>query len=167
MLNSLFLRTQPMHRWSELFIPTLREAPADAEVASHKFLVRAGYIRQLAAGHLLLSFSRPTLVQQNHGHRPPGDGQDRPGVLPAGIASARTLGSQRPLVGDGRQPVSPERPQGRRSLPRHDRRRSHDRDRPQRAAQLQATAADLVPDSNASFATSLAPSPACCASASS
>ena len=39
-----------MHRWSELFIPTLREAPADAEVASHKFLVRAGYIRQLVAG---------------------------------------------------------------------------------------------------------------------
>jgi prolyl-tRNA synthetase len=39
-----------MYRWSELFIPTLREAPADAEVASHKFLVRAGYIRQLGAG---------------------------------------------------------------------------------------------------------------------
>ncbi|HEU5350723.1 MAG TPA: proline--tRNA ligase, partial [Terracidiphilus sp.] len=30
--------------------PTLREAPADAEVASHKFLLRAGYIRQLGAG---------------------------------------------------------------------------------------------------------------------
>jgi prolyl-tRNA synthetase len=39
-----------MHRWSELFIPTLRDAPADAEVASHRFLTRAGYIRQLAAG---------------------------------------------------------------------------------------------------------------------
>jgi prolyl-tRNA synthetase len=39
-----------MHRWSKLFIPTLREAPADAEVASHKFLVRAGYVRQLGAG---------------------------------------------------------------------------------------------------------------------
>jgi prolyl-tRNA synthetase len=39
-----------MHRYSKLFIPTLREAPADAEVASHKFLIRAGYIRQLAAG---------------------------------------------------------------------------------------------------------------------
>ncbi len=39
-----------MHRWSQLFIPTLREAPADAEVASHKFLVRAAYVRQLAAG---------------------------------------------------------------------------------------------------------------------
>ena len=39
-----------MHRWSKLFIPTLREAPADAEVASHRFLVRSGYIRQLGAG---------------------------------------------------------------------------------------------------------------------
>src|SRR6201996_536276 len=39
-----------MYRWSQLFIPTLREAPADAEVASHKFLLRAGYIRQVGAG---------------------------------------------------------------------------------------------------------------------
>ena len=39
-----------MYRWSKLFIPTLREAPADAEVASHKFLLRAGYVRQLSAG---------------------------------------------------------------------------------------------------------------------
>ncbi|MBI3475259.1 MAG: proline--tRNA ligase [Acidobacteria bacterium] len=39
-----------MHRWSALFIPTLREAPADAEVASHKLLVRSGYVRQLGAG---------------------------------------------------------------------------------------------------------------------
>jgi prolyl-tRNA synthetase len=39
-----------MHRWSQLFIPTLREAPADAEVASHKLLLRAGYIRQLGSG---------------------------------------------------------------------------------------------------------------------
>ena len=37
-------------RWSQSFIPTVREAPADAEVASHIFLIRAGYIRQLAAG---------------------------------------------------------------------------------------------------------------------
>jgi prolyl-tRNA synthetase len=39
-----------MHRWSRLFVPTLREAPADAEVASHKFLLRSGYVRQLGAG---------------------------------------------------------------------------------------------------------------------
>src|SRR5437588_3819702 len=38
-----------MH-WSKLFIPTLRENPAEAEVVSHQLLLRAGYIRQLAAG---------------------------------------------------------------------------------------------------------------------
>ncbi len=37
-------------RWSEVFIPTLREVPAEAEAASHQFLMRAGYIRQVAAG---------------------------------------------------------------------------------------------------------------------
>src|SRR5579872_1539670 len=36
--------------WSYLFIPTLRENPAEAEVVSHQLLLRAGYIRQLAAG---------------------------------------------------------------------------------------------------------------------
>ncbi len=41
---------KPMHRWSQIFIPTLREAPTDAEVASHKLLLRAGYVRQLGAG---------------------------------------------------------------------------------------------------------------------
>ncbi len=37
-------------RWSKLFVPTLRDVPADAEVASHRLLLRAGYIRQLGAG---------------------------------------------------------------------------------------------------------------------
>jgi prolyl-tRNA synthetase len=37
-------------RQSHLFVPTLREAPADAEAVSHKLLVRGGYIRQVAAG---------------------------------------------------------------------------------------------------------------------
>src|SRR5919204_3878353 len=37
-------------RASQLFLPTLREAPADAEAVSHKLLVRGGYIRQLSAG---------------------------------------------------------------------------------------------------------------------
>ncbi len=36
--------------WSGLFIPTLRDNPAEAEVASHRLLLRAGYIRQVAAG---------------------------------------------------------------------------------------------------------------------
>ncbi len=37
-------------RWSQMFIPTLREAPAEAEVASHIMLLRGGYVRQLASG---------------------------------------------------------------------------------------------------------------------
>ncbi|MDJ0664354.1 MAG: proline--tRNA ligase [Acidimicrobiia bacterium] len=37
-------------RWSQAFIPTLRDDPTDAEAASHKLLVRAGFIRQLMAG---------------------------------------------------------------------------------------------------------------------
>ena len=37
-------------RMSQLLVRTLREAPADAEVASHQLLVRAGYIRRLASG---------------------------------------------------------------------------------------------------------------------
>lgn len=39
-----------MLRMSNLFLRTLRDDPADAEVASHKLLVRAGYIRRIAAG---------------------------------------------------------------------------------------------------------------------
>ncbi|MBJ22875.1 MAG: proline--tRNA ligase [bacterium] len=38
-------------RWSSAFIPTLRDDPADAEAVSHKLLVRAGFMRQLMAGH--------------------------------------------------------------------------------------------------------------------
>ena len=37
-------------RWSQYFIPTLREDPADAEVVSHRLLLRAGLVRQLASG---------------------------------------------------------------------------------------------------------------------
>jgi len=37
-------------RYSKLFLPTLKEDPADAEVISHKLMIRAGMIRKLAAG---------------------------------------------------------------------------------------------------------------------
>ncbi len=37
-------------RWSQALIPTLKESPADAEIASHKLLLRAGLIRKLAGG---------------------------------------------------------------------------------------------------------------------
>ncbi len=37
-------------RWSKLYAPTLKEAPADAEVVSHKLMIRAGMIRKLTSG---------------------------------------------------------------------------------------------------------------------
>ncbi len=39
-----------MKYWSQTFIPTLKESPADAEIASHKLLLRAGLVRKLAGG---------------------------------------------------------------------------------------------------------------------
>ena len=39
-----------MKYWSQTFIPTLKESPADAEIASHKLLLRAGLVRKLGAG---------------------------------------------------------------------------------------------------------------------
>jgi prolyl-tRNA synthetase len=37
-------------RYSRVFLPTLKEVPAEAEVMSHKLLLRAGMIRKLASG---------------------------------------------------------------------------------------------------------------------
>lgn len=37
-------------RWSQTFIPTMKEVPADAEIPSHRLMLRAGLIRQLMAG---------------------------------------------------------------------------------------------------------------------
>ena len=41
-------------RWSQLYVPTLREDPADADAVSHRLLVRGGFVRQLMAGHYSL-----------------------------------------------------------------------------------------------------------------
>ncbi|GAA1784776.1 proline--tRNA ligase [Actinomadura chokoriensis] len=41
-------------RWSQMFVPTLREDPAEADAPSHRLLLRAGFVRQLTAGHYSL-----------------------------------------------------------------------------------------------------------------
>src|ERR1700687_2145020 len=51
-------------RMSKSFVPTLKEVPADATVASHQLLVRAGYIRQLAAGiYSILPLAQRSLLK--------------------------------------------------------------------------------------------------------
>ena len=53
--------------WSKLFIPTLRENPAEAEVVSHQLLLRAGYIRQLSAGiYSYLFLAQRSLLKIEH-----------------------------------------------------------------------------------------------------
>src|SRR5436189_5718845 len=44
------LARSPAMRTSQFFLATLKEAPADAELVSHKLMLRAGLIRRLAAG---------------------------------------------------------------------------------------------------------------------
>ena len=86
-----------MQRWSKLFIPTLREAPADAEVASHKFLVRSGYIRQLGAGIYNYLFLGQRSINKIIGIvREEMDRIGQEFYLPA-IHAARALGQERPL----------------------------------------------------------------------
>jgi prolyl-tRNA synthetase len=41
-------------RWSQMYVPTLRQDPADADAASHRLLLRAGFVRQLMSGHYSL-----------------------------------------------------------------------------------------------------------------
>src|SRR5207253_11035883 len=51
-------------RTTRSFIPTLKENPADAQVASHQLLVRAGFIRQLAAGiYSILPLAQRSLLK--------------------------------------------------------------------------------------------------------
>ena len=37
-------------RYSQLLIPTVKEVPAEAEIASHRLMIRAGFIRKVASG---------------------------------------------------------------------------------------------------------------------
>src|SRR2546430_15114417 len=51
-------------RTSRSFVPTLKENPADAQVASHQLLVRAGFIRQLGAGiYSILPLAQRSLLK--------------------------------------------------------------------------------------------------------
>ena len=71
-------------RMTSLFLRTLRDDPADAEVDSHRLLVRAGYIRRVSAGHLRLAAARLPGAAQDRTDRAGGDG---PGRRPGGAAS--------------------------------------------------------------------------------
>ena len=86
-------------RMSSLFVRTLREDPADAEVPSHRLLVRAGYIRRAAPGIYTWLPLGLRVLRNDRAHRPRGDGRDRrPGAALPG-AAARASPTRRPAAG--------------------------------------------------------------------
>ena len=64
-------------RWSQAFIPTLRDTPAEAEAVSHRLLVRAGFIRQLAPVTTRCSRSASGSGRRSARDHPRGDGCHR------------------------------------------------------------------------------------------
>ena len=122
-------------RMTNLFVPTLKESPADAQVDSHKLLVRGGFIRQLSAGiycYLPLVRRVHLKIETSSARRWTGIGAQE-FYLPA-LNPKRDLGGDRALGRHGPEHVPAQGPQGRGALPGDDRRRGLHPARAQRAA---------------------------------
>ena len=133
-------------RWSRLFVPTLRDAPADAEAASHKLLVRGGFIRQLHAGHYsLLPLGLRVHDKVENIVRRGMEEIGRAGVPAAGHAPGFDLAALGALGVNGPRDVPSAGPQGGRPGLGHDPRGGVLRDRPGDHL-LPVAASDLVPD---------------------
>ena len=148
----------PRMRLSQLFFATLRDDPADAEMPSHRLLVRAGLRPPARIGHLLAPAARLPGHQARRAGHPRGDGRDRlPGDGDAGRPPGRPLarvGSlRRDRSGDG--PVQgPRRP---RHGPRHDPRGGRGRPPGRHRAARIASCRSWSTTSRRSSATSPAP----------
>ena len=88
-----------MTRLSRLLVPTLRDDPADAEVVSHKLLVRAGMIRQVARGIYdflplgLRVVRRVEAITRREMDRTGAQEILMPAVIPAELCGERALGT--------------------------------------------------------------------------
>ena len=130
-------------RASQLFLPTLRDAPADAEAVNHKLLVRGGFVRQVTGGRLDVPPARLACAPEGRADHPRGDGRDRlPGDADAGADAVRALAAVRTRLHPGDLP--PQGPQGRRLRAADDPRGDGDVPRA-RASELPAAAADALP----------------------
>ena len=133
--------------WSKLFIPTLRDSPAEAEVASHQLLLRAGYIRQVAAGiYSYLFLAQRSLLKIIRIVREEMDAIGAQEMLLPALNPAELWQESGRWDAMGNNMFRLKDRFQRDLVPRHDARRSDDRHRARRTAQLQATAADLVSD---------------------
>ena len=104
-------------RMSRLHAPTLKEIPKDAEVISHQLLVRAGYIRKLAAGiYDYLPLANRVLHKIEAIVREEMDAAGCPGSAPAGRSTGRDLGGVRPLGTVRTRTATPQGSQGQQLL---------------------------------------------------
>ena len=71
-------------RTSQFFLATLKEVPADAEIVSHQLMLRAGLIRQVAAGLQLASVGPSGTLQGQSGSPGRDEPRRRPGSAAAG-----------------------------------------------------------------------------------
>ncbi len=134
-------------RMSHLFLRTLRDDPADAEVASHKLLVRAGYVRRIAPGGVLVAATGSAGAAAGRARRARGDERDRrAGDLAAGTAAARPLRNHEPVDRVRRRAVPAARPQGRRLPARAHPRGDVRAHRQGRIQLLQGLSGHAVPD---------------------
>jgi len=107
-----------MKYWSQTFIPTLKESPADAEIASHKLLLRAGLVRKLGAGFYtflpagLRVFQKITQICREEMDREGAIELAMPGIAPVENwqsgprwAAAREIMYRVDSAGDGKRPA--------------------------------------------------------------
>ena len=155
-------------RMSSLFVRTLRDDPADAEVPSHRLLVRAGYIRRAAPGiYTWLPLGLRVLRKIENIIREEMDAIGAPGAAVPRAAAPRALRGERPLDGVRRRHLPAQGPQGRRLPARpHARGDVHPR-REGPVLVVQGPAAVRSTRSRPSTATRHGPAPGCCAAASS
>ena len=134
-------------RVSRFFISTLKEAPSEAELPSHRLMLRAGYIRKLCQRPLYLDAIGTARAAQSRSSGARRDGQERRHRVADArratrrtVAGDRTLGSVRPAnaedQGPAQQPV----------LFRPYARRGHHRHRAPRSKKLSPVAAEFLPD---------------------
>ena len=134
----------PMTRLSNYFLPTEKEAPADAEALSHKLMVRAGLVRQLGSRPVDLAAGRLARARERRADRARGAGRDRrAGDADAGHQPGRAVAAQRPLR--HRRAVQAQGPPQRRPRARDDARGGRDHARRARRALLPRPAVQPLP----------------------
>ena len=132
-------------RLSRYFLPILRETPKEAEIVSHRLMLRAGMMRQEAAGIYALPAARPARAEQDLPHRARGaEPLRRHRVADADHPVGRSVARKRPLRGLRQGDAAHQGPPRARHALRPDQRGNDHRDLPRLCALLQGSAAQSL-----------------------